>query len=80
MNDNARSYQQDNNGQNVYANQGGAQYNNDGITFANQGPGTQNNVGNNSFANHGSGTQNIILQQLERKFEGGLEAMPLSLS
>jgi hypothetical protein len=75
MNDNARRYEQDNDGQSVYANQGGAQYNNDGITFANQGAGTQNNWDNNSFANYGSGTQNVILQQLERKFEGGLEAL-----
>lgn len=76
MNDNARWYEQDNSaGQNVYANQGGPQYNNDGVTFANQGDGTQNNWGNTTYANYGSGTQNVFMRQLEQKFEGGLEAL-----
>lgn len=75
MNDNARWHEQDNNGgQNVYANQGGPQYSNENVTFANQGDGTQNNWGNTTYANYGSGTQNFF-QRLERKFEGGLEAL-----
>lgn len=75
MNDNARWYEQDNSAQNVYANQGGPQYVNDGVTFANQGAGTQNNWGNNTYANYGSGTQNVFMRQLEQKFEGGIEAL-----
>src|SRR2546430_16980738 len=59
MNEETRSYTQNNNGEKVFANQGGPQYNNDGHVFANQ----------------GRGTQHINFQQMADKYKGGLDAL-----
>lgn len=72
--DETRGYAQNNHGQRIHANQGGSQYNNEGNVFAHQGTGTQNNFGNGTFASFG-GTQNIHFQQMEDKYNGGLDAL-----
>jgi hypothetical protein len=75
MNEEKPGWAQANQGQRVFANQDGPQYNTDGSFFANQGNGTQNNFGNHSFVNSGNGTQNISFEHMRDLFRDGVEAL-----
>jgi hypothetical protein len=88
MNDQARWYEQGNQGERVIANQGGPQYNNNGGYQFGQNGGTQHNNfggqqhngsghqfnGGRNFVNTGSGSINIQ-QQMRNLFDGGIKAL-----
>lgn len=77
MNDQARWYEQGNQGERVIANQGGPQYNSNGGPQFTNNSGTQyNNARGQQYNNTGSGSMTFnVYQHMQDLFRGGLEAL-----